>query len=276
MLSANYMLSAACHEEAVHAFKLELPTIAVVADSVGWSHLMQAPVGHYDFGRGEVEHNFRERVEVCCAKYFTQSTIVPQQGNITDNVFASLIEVSHRIQDALPKDETLYGVILCAAKQLDFATRICEELINNGLQCIVRDYAEIPKGMCALPVLSAEFMSSVTCYDAMRAAQQQEMVTLPITYKNSRLYPARERDERLCYLESIFNRANCVPPPQCQHQSQDKFQQSSVPSDFELDWEGNMQKLVATLQIQAETDSSPEAAHTRRCVVSIIACTLAS
>jgi len=104
----------------------------------------------------------------------------------------------------------------------------------------------------------------VTCYDAMRAAQQQGMDTLPITYKNSRMYPARERDERLCYLESIFNRANCVPPPQCQHQSQDEFQQSSALSDFELNWEGNMQKLVAVLQILAETDSSPEAAHSSR------------
>ena len=278
LLSATYMKSEACYSETDYAKKNRIPVVACTVDPEGWSSVMNIPIGTYDFyGTGTgIPHDFTRMIETY-QEYMPGSadtagsdrTAVTAEGRprglerrstmrtpppvsiilpsnrscFMDLLFENMIKAANCVIPHLPVDNTLYGVLVCAPEQEEFAQSICNDLCAKGLrtELLSTDQpSEIP--VCTLPVLSAEFCMNEFYFHSMQLAHHHNTRFVPIVHSLSAYSTARTTtpDERmkLSFVNSIFNRANRIP----------------ANADFDQNRQLNISKLIVALQAHVSRD----------------------
>jgi len=233
ILSRNYT-SGPCVSETEQATQLGMPIVAVQLDSYGWNKVLSEPVGEIEIHGGEKKPYDTSSTNATLATAYKDITTVklgdggayPSQ---TPSFFSDMVSVASEIIKVLPQhgNPVLYALILTAPEQGEFGKALSQKLKALGLPSAHISSMNDWTTACAtafsvLPVLSREFLMSETCFDVI-CATQPKMDIVPVTFslanftkvqrcspKELAVHPGL--NERIPYLNSLFNRANRIPP----------------------------------------------------------------
>ena len=207
-MSQNSLASIACTDEVNRAMELSLPTFTLLHDVAAWSAAI-------DNGLSETYQSMLE-----------SATILPENADgffeFRDSQFwENFTALVTHINQHLPVNNTVVGLIICADEDVVFANGICSSLNSAGHNTIVcsnvldwesaqthHHYDHEGLSMI-LPVLSTAFYSSTDCTALIEAVwfrPQAHVHAIPI-----RLMQQPRDVHRNPFLCSILDRANRVP-----------------------------------------------------------------
>jgi len=277
LLSRHY-ISGPCYSESIQSKRLKMPTVAVLLDGKGWNRLLDHPVGEMEFrhrepkpGMVKTKYDISEMVDQFRSIYRDPGKPVVPCGDgewpsPTGDFFEDMCRVAKEIIKILPRDDKppIYALILTAPAQFEFGETLMEKLNAHGLAAVhVEDMQgwaarpECERCFSILPVLSQEFWLSVESYQVMQRAHECGMDFVPVTHSLESFCKLQwssweERalhaglNERMPYLNSLFNRANRIPPNE----------------NFNM--KGHMQQLQDSLILHATADRSQQALFAKR------------